>query len=199
MGSLRLTLRYPEGATPLDPDSAVDLLPDLSTQAELNEFESRNILLAERWALRSRMVRRDHPSIGALRELHRRMFDQTWRWAGQFRRTDTNIGAPWQRITADLHTLCGDVHYQAEHAVYEWPECAVRFHHRLVSIHPFPNGNGRHARLAADLLLSGHGQQRFTWGSQSLLADGAARREYLAALRAADGGDITRLATFARS
>ncbi len=194
-----LTLRYPEGATPLDPDSTADLLPDLWTQAELNEFEARNIFLAERWALRSRSLRRDYPSISSLRELHRRMFDQTWRWAGQFRRTDTNIGVPWQRIASDLHTLCGDIHYQMEHAVYEWPERAVRFHHRLVSIHPFPNGNGRHARLAADLLLSGHRQQRFTWGSQSLVANGEARREYLAALRAADGGDITRLAAFARA
>src|SRR6185312_3706789 len=112
---MRLTPHYPEGATPLDPDAAAGLLPDLSTQGELNEFEARNILLAVRWAVRSRTLRRGFPSIETLRDLHRKMFDQTWQWAGQFRRIGTNIGVPWQRITVDLQTLCGDVHYQIEH------------------------------------------------------------------------------------
>lgn len=190
---------YPPGATPLDPDAAAGLLPSIATQGELNEFEAANILRADRWASRSRTLRRDYPNVTALRELHRRMFDQTWRWAGQFRRVETNIGIAWPRIAGDLHALCDDVRYQVTHGVYDWDERAARFHHRLVAIHPFPNGNGRHARLAADLLLAFNGQPRLTWGSAGLTADAAPRREYIAALRAADGGDIVPLMAFAQS
>jgi Fic-DOC domain mobile mystery protein B len=199
VGTVGLTLRYPEGATPLDIDAAADLLPDLSTQHELNEFESINIQRAERWAVRSRMMRRDYPNVSALKRLHLRMFDLTWRWAGQFRRFDTNIGVPSLLIGGSLFALCDDIVYQIEHQTYDWPERAVRFHHRLVSIHPFPNGNGRHARLATDLLLVQHHQSRFTWGVQTLDVDGTARREYITALREADAGDIERLARFVRS
>src|ERR1051326_398882 len=167
-----LTLRYPEGATPLDPNSAAGMLPDLTTQGELNQFEARNILEAEHWAKRSRTLRNSFPSISALQEIHRRMFDQTWQWAGQFRRTDTNIGVTWVQIPVRLYAFCDDIRYQIENGVYDWPERAARFHHRLVAIHPFPNGNGRHARLATDVLLTQHRQSRFTWGSQSLSADG---------------------------
>lgn len=190
---------YPPGATPLDPDAAAGLIPNLTTQGELNEFEAANILQASRWANRSRTLRRDYPTVTALRELHRRMFDQTWRWAGQFRRVGTNIGISWPRIAGDLLALCDDVRYQIEHEVYPWDERAARFHHRLVSIHPFPNGNGRHARLATDLLLTFNGQPRFTWGSAGLTEDAAPRRAYIASLRDADRGDITPLLAFARS
>lgn len=191
-----LTLHYPEGATPLDPDAAAGLIPGLSTQGELNEFEERNILQADRWAMKSRKLRRRFPNAEALRELHRRMFDQTWKWAGQYRHTDTNIGVPWQQITTAVYTLCDDIGYQIEHGIYDWLERAARFHHRLVAIHPFPNGNGRHARLATDLLLVQHGQARFTWGSQSLIANGEARSAYIAALREADAGYIDPLIAF---
>jgi Fic-DOC domain mobile mystery protein B len=145
------------------------------------------------------MLRQAFPDIQTLRELHRRMFNQTWKWAGEFRRSDTNIGVPWPRIGTDLRMLCDDLRYQTEHAVYDWPERAVRFHHRLVSIHPFPNGNGRHARLAEDLLLIRYRQPRFTWGSKNLIADGIARREYITALQEADAGNIARLTVFVRS
>ncbi|MGH2347118.1 MAG: mobile mystery protein B, partial [Chloroflexota bacterium] len=177
----------------MDPDAAAGLIPDLSTQADLNEFEALNILQAARWTARSRMLRQVFPDIQTLRELHRRMFNQTWKWAGEFRRSDTNIGVPWPRIGTDLRMLCDDLRYQTEHAVYDWPERAVRFHHRLVSIHPFPNGNGRHARLAADILLIRYRQPRFTWGAKNLIADGSVRREYITALREADAADIARL------
>ena len=154
-----MDLITPEGATPLDPDTVAGLIPGLTTQAELNEFEAANIAAAVRWAVRSRVLRRDLLSAEGLRRLHRRMFDRTWRWAGDFRRTQTNIGVEWHQIPIQLSALCTDTLYQREHAAFGdtpagWDEWACRFHHRLVLIHPFPNGNGRHARLATDLLLS---------------------------------------------
>jgi len=197
------------GATPLDPDALAGLLPGLSTQGELDEFEARNIAGAVRWAARSRTLRRDLLTPHGLRLLHRHMFDQTWRWAGEWRRVGTNIGADWPQIPIPLATLCDDARFQADHGAFGdtpsgWDEWAARFHHRLVLIHPFVNGNGRHARLAADLLLSQRGYRPFTWGAAmlpaiSLAEDSPARRAYLDALRMADRGDITLLRRFARS
>ena len=194
-----MNFAYPAGATPLDPDTLAGLLPALTTQAELNEFEERNIVAATLWARRSRLLRREYPNVTALRRLHRQMFDLTWAWAGTFRQVDTNIGVAKQRIPLELHGLCDDVRFWLAHEVYPWDERAAHFHHRLVAIHPFPNGNGRHARLATNILLAQHRQQPFTWGSQSLVADSSLRQEYIAALREADAGNIARLLAFVRT
>jgi Fic-DOC domain mobile mystery protein B len=191
---------YPEGATPLDPDAAQGLIPSLTTQQELNEFEAAGIAAAFTWAMRSRILKRELLTVSGLLLLHRRMLQATWRWAGELRRHDTNIGVPSERVAVALATLCDDVAFQLESEVFPLDELAVRFHHRLVLVHPFPNGNGRHARLAADLLLHYNGQPMLSWGAgQSLVTQGEARIEYLAALREADGGDIARLLLFARS
>ena len=142
---------------------------------------------------------RDLLTVSGLTRLHQRMFDQTWRWAGKFRTSDTNIGVSWHQAASMVQALCDDAVYQAENTMYPWDELATRFHHRLVAIHPFPNGNGRHARLATDLLLSQHGQPLFTWGSASLIAGSTTRQEYLTALQAADRENYETLLGFVRS
>jgi len=124
------------------------------------------------------------------------MFNITWSWAGQFRNTDKNVGIHWPFIPAELHSLCEDTRYWLDHDTYGWVELGARFHHRLVSIHPFPNGNGRHARLATDIVLRQNGQKALTWGSQSLTAEGTPRRAYIEALRVADQGDLAPLISF---
>jgi Fic-DOC domain mobile mystery protein B len=189
----------PEGATPIDGDALHDLIPSISTQAELNEFEQANIALAERWAIKSRSLRKNFPSLESLKLLHEKMFDKTWKWAGEFRTTDLNIGVDWRVISQELKKLCDDVHYWLEKKTFPWEELAARFHHRLVFIHPFKNGNGRHARLAANILLTQNGQAPFTWGSQTIGKKGSARDEYIVALKEADGGSVGRLIKFARS
>ena len=134
-----------------------------------------------------------------LRDLHRRMFDQTWKWAGIYRTTEKNIGCAVHLIRERIGALFGDARYWVENATYSRDEIAIRFHHRLVgTIHAFPNGNGRHARLHADILAVKLGGIEFTWGQNNLGA-GPARAAYLAALRTADGGDIEPLLHFARS
>lgn len=194
-----MRLDYPEGATPLDPDAIAGLIPNLTTQGELNEFEAKNITLAERWAARARGDNRDILLVTTMRKLHLRMFGQTWRWAGQFRQRDTNIGIPWPHISARLEQLCQNTRYQIQHQTFPWDEQAVRFHHELVWIHAFPNGNGRHARLATDQLLLRNGQTRFTWGSVSLVENSLTRQEYMTALREADAGNYERLLRFVRT
>jgi Fic-DOC domain mobile mystery protein B len=126
------------------------------------------------------------------------MFDQTWKWAGQYRRTERNIGIPVQEIREKLVALFGDVRYWIANQTFSPDEIAVRFHHRLVAIHPFPNGNGRHARLMADLFLMKLGRPAFTWGSRELVRQGEARARYLDAVRAADNGDMQPLLEFVR-
>jgi len=130
-----------------------------------------------------------------LRELHRRMFDQTWRWAGTFRTTERNLGVAPEQIAPRLRDLLADTRYWIEHRTYPLDEAATRFHHRLVSIHCFANGNGRHARLITDVVLARHGLPAFTWGHSDLVRAGAARDRYLTALRGADAGDYSPLLT----
>ena len=143
----------PMGATPLDPDTIAGLIPNLATQAELNEFEARNISNAEQWAKRARGDNRDMLLVSTLRKLHFQMFNMTWIWAGKYRQSDTNIGIDWSHIPIQLEQLCGNIRFQVQNEVYPLDETAARFHHDLVRIHPFPNGNGRHGRLATDWLL----------------------------------------------
>lgn len=191
-----------EGATPLDPDESEGLLPnDIVTREELDEWEQANIAQAEAWLAgrRKRLAIKGILDVKFVRQLHARMFGETWAWAGTFRLTGKSIGAPAAQITERLHNLLADTASQVEHAALPLDEIAMAFHHRLVSIHPFPNGNGRHARLMTDILLVSLGRDRFTWGSASLTSQGDARAQYLAALRAADRGELGPLKAFVRS
>jgi Fic-DOC domain mobile mystery protein B len=186
------------GDTPLTADELQGLIPSLTTQRELNEVEFANILSGRRWALSpQRFAKSDVLNVTYLLELHRHMFDATWRWAGKVRTTEKTIGVPPHRILSDLGALLGDAAYWMKNATHPPDELALRFHHRLVSIHPFSNGNGRHSRLATDLLALKLGRPIFPWGGTSP-NDEARRKEYLAALRSADGQDYAPLMAFAR-
>jgi Fic-DOC domain mobile mystery protein B len=189
-----------EGNTPLSAEEQADLIPNLATKEELNEWERQNILEAYVWALAANNLRRNDPLVEPyVRDLHRRMFDQTWRWAGVYRASEKNIGVPHHEIRERLAGLLGDARYWLEHETYAADEFAVRFHHRLVVIHPFANGNGRHARLMADVLVQRQGRPVFTWGGADLGGAGDFRERYIEALQAADGNDLQRLLDFARS
>lgn len=189
----------PLGATPLDGEELEGLMPThLVSRGQLNEWEQRNIESALLWLNRQR---RPRPLEEAwLRRLHREMFGQSWRWAGQYRGSDKSIGADWRQIRLQVPALLGDITYQVDHRVEPVDQIAIRFHHRLVSIHPFPNGNGRHARLIADVLIEQLGAPRFSWGGSSSLVEASSlRQRYIAALQMADRGDISALLAFARA
>lgn len=188
-----------DGATPLTPEEQSDLIPDLSTKQELNEWELQNTVAARTWALSPLNLARHNPLTEAyLRNLHTRMFDQTWKWAGRYRATEKNIGIPHYRVREALMVLLGDVQFWLHHATFELDEIAIRLHHQLVYIHPFPNGNGRHARLLADVVARVHGRQTFSWGGASIGEPGELRHTYIEALRAADKGELQMLLAFAR-
>jgi len=187
------------GQTPLDPDEASQLVPShLVTQAALNEWEQANILQAVRWLARARVG--EVLTEGFCRELHRRMFGRTWKWAGTFRLSNKNIGCDWTEVPVRLRQLLDNARFWLDEKVYPVDVAAARFHHQLVLVHPFPNGNGRHARLMTDRWLRQCGTKPFSWGDGAdLVAQSTARDRYLAALRAADNGDCEPLLAFLRS
>jgi Fic-DOC domain mobile mystery protein B len=190
-------LEQDDASTPLGHEEREDLIPSYITlQRELNEAEQTNILEAEEWAFTRK---RDVLDEGFLKILHKRMFGRVWRLAGQLRQTERNIGVKAYRIQTDLGQLLDDCRYWIEHYTYPQDETAARFHHRLVLVHPFPNGNGRHARLTTDLLLTRLGHRHFSWGQDNLASPGETRQRYVAALHAADNHDIQPLLRFVRS
>jgi Fic-DOC domain mobile mystery protein B len=184
-------------ATPLTPEEKSGLIPThIALRGELNELEQQNISDADRWAFARR---RDVLTEPFLRGLHRRMFNRVWRWAGKYRTSERNLGIAHYRIEPELRQIIDDTRYWVDHNSYLPDELAVRFHHRLVVVHPFPNGNGRWSRLAADLLIFRLGRGRFSWGRLNLRTAGDARRAYIDALRAADKHDLGPLTAFART
>lgn len=189
----------PQGATPLDPDEAEGLIPiHIETRQELNEWEQANIARAEAWLTRRRLAQ-SVLTLEFLRELHRRMFDGTWAWAGHFRKTGKTIGVTPSQVPEQLVTLLENTKQQIQSGSLATDEIALRFHHLLVRIHPFSNGNGRHARAMTDALLAEVGSDRFSWGSASIDTAGTARTNYIAALRQADNGEYQSLRSFVRS
>jgi len=188
-----------DGATPIDPEEAEGLVfTHITTKGELNRWERDNIAEAMAWLDRTRP--KDILDEWFIRRLHKKMFGNVWKWAGRFRLSNKNIGVPWAQIPTDTKNLCDSAQAWIEFKTYPDDEIAVRFHHRLVFIHPFPNGNGRHARLMADLLIQNvlHGKP-FSWGAADLVKEGESRKRYISALQAADNFDYGPLLEFSRS
>jgi Fic-DOC domain mobile mystery protein B len=191
------------GTTPLDENEAAGLVPThISTQAELNEWEQANILEAYKWLRERRRftVVADLLTDAFARELHKRMFGLTWEWAGTYRTSDKSIGVHWPGIAEQLRNSLADALHWIGSAVFADDEIAVRLHHRLVQIHPFPNGNGRHGRLFVDTVLIALGRRPFSWGGRAadLQRAGDVRSTYIDALRSADAGDVAPLLSFVR-
>ena len=195
-------IKYPPGATPLNDEERAGLIPDyIATHGELNELEQKNIQSAMLWFQKKRTTK--ILDQGFVYELHKQMFKEVWRWAGRIRTSGKNIGIDWHQISTQLKLLIDDTKFWIENDTYTWDEIATRFHHQLVHIHIFPNGNGRHARFITELLLESHGQKPFTWGIYNnptpLETESERRKEYIAALIAADAGSYGLLLKFVRS
>lgn len=188
---------YPDGATPLDPDELDGLkFKHVSTRGELDQLEQAGIIEGLKWL--DKQKNPDVLSEAFVLELHKRLFGSVWKWAGTFRRTEKNIGVDPIQVAIQLRQLLDDAKYWVEHGTYAPKELAARFHHKLVFIHPFPNGNGRHARIMADAVLTKlFNEPAIDWaGGYRLEAMNERRDQYIAALRAADGHDISALLEF---
>jgi Fic-DOC domain mobile mystery protein B len=199
-----LNHKWADGNTPIRQEDAEQLIPRISTMEELNEYEALNILGARAWAFNGRtMTSTDPLEEFYVRTLHSKMFDQVWKWAGTYRKHEVSIGCDPAEIVQRIPQLLANTKYWLDHKTFPIDECLVRFHHQLVSkIHPFANGNGRHARMITDVIAVKHGQAEFSWGAAAnLVAQGGGRAAYLAALRALDANenDVRPLLALARS
>lgn len=192
----------PSGATPIEEEDLEGLIPDfVATRADLNQVEFENITKALPWA-----ERQTHSlgvegilDYGFMLTLHRRMLGDVWTWAGTQRWRLTNIGVEPHLIVTQSRLLLDDAKYWHTQEVLGPDERAARIHCRLVSIHPFRNGNGRCTRMMADLYLTSIGADPFTWGGANLDIDGSGRATYIAALiKAADTDQYADLVRFAR-
>lgn len=189
-----------DGQTELSVEERKGLKPAYITyRSELNREEQENILKAERWLFARRLSASGFADPSFICQVHKNMYGDVWEWAGKYRQSDRNIGVDYYRIHLEMRMFVDDVRYWLEHGTYAADELAVRFHHRLVWIHPFPNGNGRLSRLLADRLAVSLDEARFTWGRSRLAKASEMRARYVEALRAADGHDLAPLLAFARS
>lgn len=196
-----LKFAYLPGQTPLEEEEKDGLrIPTITTREELDEFEQQNIEHAVQWSLHRRWKSQKIITEGFIKTLHKRMYGEVWSWAGKFRRTNKNLGADWPQIGTQLKCLLDDIHYWINHETYPADEIAIRFKHRLVSIHCFPNGNGRHSRLMADIIIEKiFDLPVFTWGAGNPRPVADTRALYIQAVKAADQGNMIPLLTFSRS
>lgn len=198
-----LNLDYSPGQTPLDEEESEGLkIPTITTKGELDEFEQKNIEEAVLWTVGKKIKVDKLLSESFIKSIHKRMYGEVWKWAGKFRQSEKNIGIESWKIATELKVLLEDAKFWIENGTYSEDEVAIRFKHRIVCIHCFPNGNGRHSRLMADLIAENVFDRKiFTWGqlNSKLSTESETRSKYLTALKKADNGDLTALISFARS
>ncbi len=196
-----INFEYQDGQTPLDEEEKEGLLiTAITTRAELDEFEQLNIQKAIGWTLSRKFKSDKILTEDFIKQLHHRMFGDTWAWAGTFRNTNKNLGVDYFKVSVELRNLLDDTKFWIDNATYSPNEIAIRFKHRIVSIHCFANGNGRHSRLIGDIIIEHLFKLPvYSWGSSSLIKADQSRKFYLAAIRAADKGDLALLMQFARS
>lgn len=197
-----LTFKYEEGQTPLDEEEKEGLkIKSIITRSELDEFEQKNIEEALIWIMGKKWKADKILTEDFVCTLHQKMYGEVWKWAGKFRKSEKNIGVKSYQIPIDLKSLLDDTLYWIENETYPPIELSLRFKHRLVSIHCFPNGNGRHSRLMADVLNEKiFGIPIFSWGAGSNLSqDNAVRKKYIDAVKKADLGNFNLLIEFANS
>ena len=192
---------YGKGQTPLDEDEKEGLkIKTITTQGELDEFEQLNIEKAVEWTIHANLKPNKILTEKFIKDLHKRMYGDVWKWAGEFRRTEKNIGIPWIQIGVELNNLLDDTKYWIENKTYSPEEIAVRFKHRIVSIHCFPNGNGRHSRMMADIIMESiFKKEIFTWHQSNMVRADETRKEYINSLKEADNGNINPLIEFAKN
>lgn len=190
---------YTDGQTPINEEEKEGLkIKSITTQRELDEFEQLNLEKALEWTIHANLKPEKILTEKFIKDLHKKMYSDVWKWAGSFRKTDKNIGIKWPLIGLELKTLIDDTKYWIDNKTYSPEEIAIRFKHRIVAIHCFPNGNGRHSRMMADIIIESiFGKDVFSWQSSNMVKADEKRKEYISALRAADNGNIQPLIKFA--
>jgi len=195
-----LEMEYINDQTPLDEDEKEGLLiATITTRSDLDQFEQLNIEKAVAWTIHRNFNKNSLFTEDFIKALHTRMFSEVWEWAGSYRRSNKNIGVDWIKIGVELKLLIDDAVYWIDNKTFDPDEIAIRFKHRLVKIHCFPNGNGRHSRMMADIIISSvYDEEVFSWKLSNMVKPDETRKEYIRAIKLADKGEIQALLQFAR-
>lgn len=196
-----LKFKYEDGQTPLNEDEKDGLIiKSITTHGELDELEQLNIEKAIEWAMLKKFKPNEILSEEFIKNLHKRMLGDVWKWAGEFRKSEKNIGVEWVMIGVELKHLFGDTKYWIEKSTFPPDEIAIRFKHRLVNIHCFANGNGRHSRIMADIIIESIFDRKiFTWNHSNMVKADEIRKKYIMAIKESDKGNIEPLIDFARN
>lgn len=196
-----LEFDYKDGQTPLEEEEKEGLkIKSITTQGELDEFEQLNIEKAVEWTIHTKLKLENILTEKFIKDLHKKMYGDVWKWAGEFRRTEKNIGISCAKIGLELKVLLDDTKYWIENKTFQPEEIAIRFKHRIVSIHCFPNGNGRHSRMMADIIIESiFGNEIFSWHQSNMVKANEIRKMYINALKEADNGNIKPLIEFAKN
>lgn len=191
---------YEDGQTPLNEEEKEGLLiKSITTHGELDEHEQLNIEKALEWTMKKKLKKEKILTEEFIKALHKKMFGNVWEWAGQFRKSEKNIGVSWIYIGVRLKELLDDTLFWIDNNTYSPDEIAIRFKHRLVNIHCFPNGNGRHSRIMADVIIESiFKKEIFSWNNSNMVKADEIRKEYIKSIREGDNGNIEPLITFAR-
>lgn len=196
-----LEFDYKDGQTPLEEEEKNGLkIKSITTQGELDLFEQLNIEKAVEWTMRTNFKPENILTEKFIKDLHKKMYSDVWKWAGEFRRTEKNIGVPWTNTGLELKNLLDDTKYWIALQTFSPEEVAIRFKHRIVSIHCFSNGNGRHSRMMADIIMESiFGNELFSWHQSRVIKTSEIRKMYIKALKEADNGNIKPLIEFAKN
>jgi Fic-DOC domain mobile mystery protein B len=184
------------GDIELSPEEMDLLIPaHISNRKQLDQAEQYNIEEAIQWLFSLRKLDAEKLfSVEFQDLLHKKMFADVWKWAGKQRSKETNIGIKPRHISVERKKLNEDALFWFENNTWDPTEMALRFHHRLVQIHCYPNGNGRHARIIADIILERlYKKEQLIWAQTDLINESEGRRAYITALKAADKGDYSLL------
>jgi Fic-DOC domain mobile mystery protein B len=196
-----LDLNYKDGQTPLDEEEKEGIkIKAITTQGELDEFEQLNIEKAVEWTIHTNLKPERILAEKFIKDLHKKMYGDVWKWAGNFRKSNKNIGIEWTQIAIELKTLLDDTKFWIDNKTFPQDEISIRFKHRIVAIHCFPNGNGRHSRMIADIIMENiFGLDIFSWNKSNMVKADDTRKKYIVALRKADQGDVSELIKFANN
>tara|TARA_R110001632_G_scaffold51236_4_gene127438 strand:- start:712 stop:1308 length:597 start_codon:yes stop_codon:yes gene_type:complete len=196
-----ITLQYKKGQTPINDEEKDGLIiKAISLQSELDEFEQLNIEKAVEWTIQANLKQDRILTEKFIKTLHKKMYGDVWKWAGDFRKSEKNIGVPWPLIGAEIKRLLDDAAYWILNKTYSPDEIAIRFKHRIVKIHCFPNGNGRHSRMMGDIIITSiFGKELFSWGKSNMTQPDETREKYIRTLKEGDQGNLESLITFARN
>lgn len=196
-----LEIHYSEGQTPINEEEKEGLkIKSITTQSELDEFEQLNIEKAVEWTIHNKFQAEKILTEKFIKDLHKMMYGDVWKWAGEFRKTNKNIGINWIQITVELKNLLDDTKYWIENKTFPSENIAIRFKHKIVAIHCFPNGNGRHSRMMADIIMESiFKEEIFSWHQSNMIKANDTRKKYISALQQADNGNIEPLIEFAKN